>query len=171
MPQVEFSSKRFPGISLLCPQIPTAPELSGTFQFTVGHSYEVTDETLASLVQQMERLPTFFKDDIQMSGAPAIAGAPTVVTPSAPPAALDEVGDAPVADITDLTDEDLELVEIEVGKLLGKTVKEAEPILVATGGSPHLPRTLRVLYLEEVQKHADIQKALKDTAAKLLEQL
>lgn len=81
------------------------------------------------------------------------------------------MSDVPVADITDLTEEDLELVEIEVSKLLGKTVKEAEPILVATGGSPHLARTLRVLYLEEVQKHPKIQQTLKEVAEKLLEQV
>jgi lysine/ornithine N-monooxygenase len=122
----------------------------------------------------MERLPVFFKDDIQMSGAPAIVITPTVVAPSAPlaaPKAPEMFPEVNVEDITDLTDDDLELVEVEVEKLLGKTIKEAEPILIATGGSPHLPRTLRVLYLEEVQKHPKIQQTLKEVAEKLLAQL
>jgi hypothetical protein len=172
MPKIQITSSKYPSIGLLCPQIPERPEMAGTFQFQIGTTYAVTDETYSSLGAQVANMPPYI-GDLRLVLVSEDSGTAEVVTAPAP-ATVPEIADDPVVhvpDITELTDEDIDLVGIEVGKLLGLTVKQAEPILVATGGSPDLPRTLRVLYLEEVQKHPDVQKSLKDVAEKLLEQI
>jgi hypothetical protein len=65
----------------------------------------------------------------------------------------------------------LDLIQIEINKLIGKSIAEAQPVLVATGGNEELPLELRKLYLEEVGKHPEIQKGLKAVAEKLLSEL
>lgn len=186
MPVIQLFSKKFPGISLICPQIPgTDPPQSGSHYFTVGYSYEVTDETKAAIEKQFAGFPPAVSSEISIHVESGLTAATVAIAPP-PPAtqsnntedktnpseAGESQDDEPnVDDVLDLSEEDEELIEVEVSKLLGKTVAEAEPQLIQTGGNPELPKKLRTVYLDQVIQNSKIQKSLREIAAKLKEQL
>lgn len=143
-----------------------------------GVPLEVTDEEKRRIldqfagfqhsVQQNIRL-SFSGESVDAAFVPAIA----VVPLRSPALEVFDVNNLPpaVEDLTVLSDEDIDLVEIEVSKLHGKTVAEAEPFLIATGGNIELPRLLRIAYVDAVIANPDIAKSLKKTAERLREQI
>lgn len=168
--------------------------VTGLPVFAIGQVYEITPEQKTAILGQYSGYPQRVKDSLKLNFS-ADPEAPTVAiaSPPSPPitsshlsptprdseeggivdtadlAELTELTETP--DLTELSDDDLDLVIVEIGKLKGRTIAEAEPVLIATGGNPELPRALRVAYLKEVQSDSELQKGLKDIAAKLLEQI
>jgi len=179
MPKVTITSKHYPGISLVVPELPgVEPPTSGSHFFASGVAYDCTDATIAAIRKLFagfeERVSS--KYSIQVSGAEVSAIAVAVSDPvpaptkSAESAGSDETPTV-IEDVAELSDEDLDLIDVEISKIDGMSIKEAEPILIATGGNTELPRLLRKTYLEMVIEHPSIQKKLKDVASKLLEQI
>lgn len=165
MPKVTVHSERFPGVPF-----------AGVPYFAVGHAYEVTDEQLSSIQQQLAGFDPGVKADIRLavSGFSSAQPAVAIANPPSPPPSNEEElpsTDPSTEDLVELTDEDIDLIGIEVGKLKGKTIAEAEPILIATAQNLDLPKLLRSTYLEEVIADAELQKGLKEIAARLLEQI
>ena len=164
--KITFQSPKYPGIQLG----------GGLPYFAVGTPYEVAPDVRDKIVQRMATLDPYVAKHFSYSvvGDESPATAIAVVAPAPPPAPTPEPEPEPAEDLAaplDLTDDDRELVEFEVNKLLGKTIAEAEPVLIATGGNIELHRDLRRAYLDAVMAHADIQKGLKEVAERMIEQL
>lgn len=165
MPKITVHSNKYPGVQFA--RMPL---------YAAGNSYEITDEQMADIQKQFAGFSDTVKRDLQVyfEGGTGLAQTIGVANPTPAPSAQQ---DAPlpeeVPDISedDLTDEDLDLVSVEVNKLLGKTVLVASPLLITTATNAKLPKTLRKFYLQEVIDHNDIQKTLKDKAQEILEQL
>lgn len=148
---------------------------------TTGVSVEVTEEEKQKILAQFagfqhsvqQNIRLSFSGDVETASTPAIAVVPVVPLTSTPAVEVFDANNLPpaVEDLTELSDEDLELVEIEVAKLHGKTVAEAEPFVIATGGNIELPRLLRVAYVDAIIASPEIAKSLKKTAEKLREQI
>jgi hypothetical protein len=160
MPRVLVTSTRFPGAAF-----PGCP------LFAVGVVYDITLEQAATIRSNYETFDPMIKADlkIEISGDEVVPILPAIAVPAVEPELAVPVEAVP--DVVELSDDDLDLISIEISKLNGKTIKEAEPLIIQTGGNPELPRLLRVTYLEEVQKHPEVQKTLKEVAEKLLEQI
>ncbi|MBD2019332.1 hypothetical protein H6F43_03930 [Leptolyngbya sp. FACHB-36] len=185
MQEITFSSEKFPGISLVCPQIPGHPNHTGSHYFAVGVPYLITEETEQAIERQFVAFPLEVKNYISftVSGS-SNSPAPVVMLPQSrdvqrvddpehPPIEPQlELADEAAPDIEgELNADDQDLINVEVGKLLNKTIAEAEPQLIKTGGAPELPRKLRVAYLQTVMQHSQVRKGLKEVAEKLLEQI
>lgn len=181
MPQVTLTSKVYPGFDFGGYQVEPA-------YLAAGAAYEIDEANAQKLKDAMGHLSRFNPNiakniKLQFSGlesAVAVAVAkPAAPVPrvseatleaAAPPVETisgEDLVDAPI----ELTEEDRELIEIELDKLKGKTISDAEPILIATAGNPELPKELRKAYLETAIAAPDIKKGLKDVAEKLLEQI
>lgn len=182
MPSVTFTSEKFPGISLILPEVPGAkPPAPGSYYFSVGNAYEVSAACVPAIEEQLAGAPENVRNYIKVSVDSGVSVASTVAIaapPPPPPAAPpvvdspgEETDEPPVVEDVELSDDDLDLVQVEIGKIVGKRIAEAEPVLIATGGNPELPKSLRQFYLQEVIKHPEIQKGLKETAQALLEQI
>jgi hypothetical protein len=164
------------------PTITLHSNFYGTFPFAEGiptlsmdTPYPITDEQKESILRQYATFPDRVKSRLRLQFSdgivePAIAAA--VQTPLTPTALEIDLDEPPIVeDLTSLSDEDLDLINVEVSKLIGKPVADTQPILVATGGDPEQPKLLRSTYLKEVIAHPEIKKTLKDVAAKMLEQI
>lgn len=176
MPTITISSDKFPGISFNCPQIPNLPEQKGSHYFAVGTPYEVTEETLAAIQSQLASSPESVTNELRINvsgngSTPATTAAVTAPPPPPAPSKEDEGETPPVEEVTSLTDEDLDLIEVEISKLIGKGLPESQAQLVATGGNEELPKAVRVAYLDKVVAHPQIKKALKEVATNLKEQI
>jgi hypothetical protein len=167
MPLVSVTSSVYPGI-----QFATCP------YFAAGASYEVSSDQKQAIITQLANFPddvqknltVSFSDDVASAATVSIANpAAAVAKPPVPPPSPEDI--PPPEEVYELTEDDDDLINIEVSKLLGKTVAEAQPILVATGGNPELPKLVRQTYLERVVDHDEIQKTLKEVALKLAEQI
>lgn len=178
MPSVTFTSDKFPGISLILPEVPgVKPPAPGSYYFSVGNAYEVSAACVPAIEEQLAGAPENVRNYIKVSVDSGVSVAATVAIADPPPPApvVEPIGEEtiepPVAEDVELSDDDLDLVQIEISKIVGKKIAEAEPVLIATGGAPELPKNLRQFYLQEVIKHPEIQKGLKETAQALLEQI
>ncbi len=166
MPLVTITSSRFPGAAF-----PGCP------WFASGQTYEISEEQAATIIAAYAGFDPMIKSDlrVEVAGAGAAIEADSAIALAVEkPATPVEIEDSPieaVPDIAELSDDDLDLIQIELGKLDGKTIAQAEPLIIKTGGNPELPRLLRVTYLKEVIAHPNIKKGLKDVAEKLLEQI
>lgn len=178
--QFTLKSNKFPGMTLFCPDEPdTLRPVPGSYMFHVDTPRTVTEATKGAIVSQTYNFPAevrshidlIFTDsvDLPASSAPAKVAvesddSPVDSSASSPSTLLPE---EPIA----LTDEDIDLIQVEISKLEGKPAAEAEPLLIATGGSETLPRAIRVKYLEMVSDRQGLPKSLKVVAKKLLEQI
>ncbi len=144
-----------------------------------GIPVEVTEEEKQRILDQFAGFQHSVQQKIRLSFSggvvdtalvPAIAVVPLVSTPAVEVFDINNLPPA-VEDLTELSDDDRELVEIEVAKLHGKTVAEAEPFVIATGGNIELPRLLRIAYVDAIIASPEIAKGLKKTAEKLREQI
>lgn len=154
--------------------------------FASGAEYEVENiEPLKNAIAQLKIHYPEVASKLTVEIREPVVAAPVaaaIANPAPPPAPVVEeevttmLGEPEVEPVVEeplvLTEEDLELVEYEIEKLLSKeTIAEREPILIATGNNSDLPKELRIAYLEGAIAHAELQKGLKDTARKILEQL
>lgn len=182
MPDILFTSTKFPGIALFCPVKPDPTEKQGTFHFSCGIRYTVTEETLEAIRDQLAQAPNPVSEAIslQVYGSSTVKAAKkavlekVTVVDDEPSLAIDleDEDDIPTEiEPFELTEEDEELIEIEISKLKGKTVAKAEPLLSAIALNTDLHSELRKLYLERVLKSEDLQKSLKDTAKEALQLL
>lgn len=124
-------------------------------------------KTLGSYPERVMRYLT-----VQISEpAPSIAIASPPPPPAHGEAIAPESTPEPEPELIELTDEDRDLIEVEIAKIDKLTVSQAEPIMISTATAVHLPVAVRRAYLEAAIAHDGIQKSLKTTASKLLEQL
>lgn len=178
--QLTINSSKYPGISLVVPEIPgVIPPTPGSHYFASGVAYDCSEAT----VNEIRRLMAGFEPRVSQAFSIQVLGdrpvvAAAVADPPLPPSktdaeeSADSAGlDAGADDVEELTEEDIELIKIEIDKIDALTIAKAEPILVATGGNPEIPLKIRKAYLEEIATHPTIQKTLKDVAARMLEQL
>lgn len=188
MPTVTLNSQKFPGLGFFCPQLPNEPERSGTHQFHVGRSYQVTDETLARIQKDLANFPYEVKNFVSLTVLPDVPVAVGVDAPLPPPKSEDGQPPVPpteqtnpdpaalvtnpgVEQLTELTAEDQELIQVEVNKLLGRTIAEAVPMVTATGGNPDMPLLLRQAYLQEVMTNPELYKGVQKAAEELLKEI
>ena len=167
MPLVTLESSFYPSIAFA--EVPL---------LVAGVPLKITDEEKQRILDQFAGFQLSVQQNIRLSfsGGPvdtAFVPAIAVVPVRSPALEVFDVNNLPpaVEDLTVLSDEDLELVEIAVGKLHGKTIAEAEPFLIATGGNIELPRLLRIAYVDAVIANPEIAKSLKKTAERLREQI
>jgi hypothetical protein len=116
------------------------------------------------------------KFSIQSSGpqtpTPPTPPRPPILPSQSEPLAADGLEPEAIEEPFVLNDDDQELIEVEVEKLLSReTIADREPLLLAAGANIDIPKEIRKIYLEAVINHPDVQKKLKDTASKVLEQL
>lgn len=190
MYKLTLSSKKYPAIQVPVPDIPgkdgAAPTLSAGDRPTMvtwyqGITYQVTNRSRLAFEQAFAQFEQRIKQHytvqwIHVPGTEALEStAEPVAKPSDPETpeeqppsfSLDEIN----AKIEQLSDEDIDLVQVEVSKLLGKTIAEATPIVKATADNIDLSIVLRAAYLQEILDHEDIQKGLKEEAQELLEKM
>lgn len=169
MKRLTINSTRYPGLSVPVPQVPGTPTgTRGSFTFSVGVPYEVTDETAGAVASTVatfeERVKRHYRlTVVDLDNPEPVAGA--VAAPAAAPSKA-----APAPEPITLTEEDRDLIEIEVGKLRGLTLDKAIPIVERTAMNDDMPVVLRRAYLEAVIE-AKTAKTLDKKAAELLEVL
>jgi hypothetical protein len=165
MKQLTLNSERYPGLGAPVPQVPGAPDgTSGGFTFSVGVPYEVTDETAEAikdlLARTEERVSRHYRLTIM-----AVPGAITDAIADPAAAAVADV-DEPIA----LSEEDQDLIGVEVAKLKGLTAAETKPLVDNTAGNEELPVVLRRAYLQAVIESRPV-KATSRLATEWLETL
>ncbi|MBT9316301.1 hypothetical protein [Leptothoe spongobia] len=171
MHQLTISSNKYPGIQMRVPDLPGFPGKSkpqegvgGVVTWHRDQTYLVTDATKEAIEREFDLFPGRVSRHYNLVW--------TALTPA--PAENKEAAPEPAAAKTppaELSAEDKDLIDIEVGKLLGKTIAEATPVLTATATNVDIALNLRIAYLQAVIAHDDIQKGLQDEAEDLLEQI
>lgn len=181
MKRITLASKRYPGIHIAdAPQVPGAPSNTpGDFLLAVDTAMEVTDETCAHVRALLDRTPERVSRHFSLSVvdlAPAAESA--VPAPKPQPAKSDpvpepEIESAEVEVLTELSEDDLDLIQIELGKIANKTIAEAKPTVTKLAGNPDIPLLLRQEYLKEILKDEmdTFQKGLKDHVQDLLDDI
>lgn len=162
MKQVTLYSDRYPGLAAHVPIAPGTGKPS-SFNFAASVPYVVADETAAALAAWLasfdERVAKHYRLEVaDLEPTPEATEAPPPVEPEVTPVDLP------------LTDEDQELIEIEVAKLKGLTVAQALPLVQNTALNEELPVSLRRAYLKAVIATRNA-KAIDAKASELLEQL
>lgn len=168
MKQVTIHSDRYPGLSAPVPEAPGTGKPS-SFTFAADIAYEVSDATADALAALLESFDPRIGKHYRLSIVdlnPAVEVAPATADAIAPsePAEVAE----PVELV--LTDEDQELIDVEVAKLKGLTVAQSLPIVQNTATNEELPVALRRAYLKAVIA-ARTAKAIDAKASELLELL
>lgn len=175
MPVVTVVSSKFPGISLLCPQAPdTFEAIRGSYYFYVGVPRRVTEETKEAIANQYQNFPLPVSGSLRIQYGNDDGEAIVTPPPLLPAQTLDSLRPDPVeveAELTTLTEEDVDLINVEVHKLLNKGVAEAETLLRKTTENPDLQLLLRQEYLRTAIAHKDLQKHVKITATNLLKEI
>lgn len=174
---VIIRSQKYPSIGLVVSDRPTIGG-PGSWEFAMDVPYTVSP-TVAEEIQQQIRsfrpaVRQALRVDVQAGDSAPKVAAGAVNAPAPPPEEQDSTVVEPeaVVEPVALTDEDHDLVEVEVGKLLAKaTIAEREPLLNATAGNEDLPVSLRVAYLNAVVAADGIQQKLIATANEWLELL
>jgi hypothetical protein len=170
MMQATVVSDKFPGINLFCPDEPdTLLPKPGSYMFYVGIPRVVTAATKGAIVNALANFPPHVQNHLNVQFSDAIAPDPEAVKSESVIAESAETteDENPI----ELNEDDLDLISVELSKLVGKPAAEVEPILIATGGNPDLPKALRTEYLKQVVRHPKLGKALKAVAEKLAEQI
>lgn len=166
MKQLTISSERYPGLGAPVPQVPgAAPGTKGSFTFAVGVPYEVTDETAQAVKDLHDLMEIRVSRHFRLTIAdltPDVVAAGAIAVPDLAPTKPDE----PLV----LTDDDQDLIEVEVAKLKGLTVAAAIPIVENTAMNDELPVEVRRAYLQAVIETRNA-KAIDKRAAELLELL
>ncbi|MDA0267541.1 MAG: hypothetical protein O3A14_11420 [Cyanobacteria bacterium] len=179
MQELKINSDKYPAIGLIISDRPTIGG-PGSFEFTCGHPYAVSDAVVGEVRQQIAGFREGVRRHLTVEArAIAPAASPAVGAVAAPqradeafteegeptPVASSEASTPVEPDVGSLSDDDRELIQIEVDKLLAKdTIAEREPLLVATAGNDDLPKVLRLAYLDALIAHGDVQKGLKAIA-------
>lgn len=160
------------GFDFPVPQMPGAPAgTAGVFLFAFGKPYPVTDETAIAVQQAYQGYPARVQDRLTLSITP-LPGEGVIEGAIAAPAAMPESVVAPATpEPLALTEEDHELIEIEVAKIDGLTIAKARPVVEATAMSDELPVELRRAYLQALIDGPGLQQGLKDFAGDLLDVL
>jgi len=175
MPIVTVVSSKFPGISLLCPHAPdTFEAIRGSYYFYVGVPRRVTEETRQAIANQYDNFPLAVAGSLKIHYGADDGEAIAIVPPPLPARTLDPLHPEPAeveAELTALTDEDVDLINVEVHKLLNKGVAEAESLLKKTVENGDLQLLLRQEYLRVAIAHKDVQKHVKITATALLKEI
>lgn len=167
MKRLTINSERYPGLGLAVPQVPGAPDgTRGGFTFSAGTPYDVTNETAIAVETAISRFDERVKRHyrltvVDLNNPEPVAGA--VVAPATAPS---KAAPEPIA----LTEEDQELIGIEVGKLKGLTLDKAIPMVERTAMNDDMPVVVRRAYLQAVID-AKTAKTLNEKAAELLEVL
>ena len=195
---VTFRSEKYPAINIPVPDIPGLPPgSSGSMDFAMGIPYEVTIATAEAIQRHYSFFPERVKKalrlewrDVAVVAATVPIAQSAVQTPvRAPSKAADRLStivdtnaevqpldaepeeESPAAEIIELSDDDRDLVSVEIAKLLNKTISDAQPLLEATALNTDLNVVLRREYLNQAIAHPELQKTLKAKAAELLDLL
>ncbi|HEY9752450.1 MAG TPA: hypothetical protein V6C46_05840 [Coleofasciculaceae cyanobacterium] len=163
--QITVQSTKYPGYQFG----------AGMPHLSVGIAQEITPEQKAQIDQEIAILQTaypeiaaelrfVFSNLETQQPSPVAEGSPVTVEPVAEPAP------EPEPEVV-LTQEDQELIAIEVEKLDKKNVTEGEALLINTATNEGLSRAVRIAYLDAAIAHKGIQKALKGIAQRLKEQI
>lgn len=141
---------------------------AGVPQLLAGVTVDVTHEQVNAIQTRMAGWDESMRKSVrlqwELDPIPAVVPVkPTVPVVIPPPKPEEE----PFV----LSDEDRDLIEIEINKILGLTILLAEPLVLKTALSPDLPLGLRIEYLKALIAHPNAKRGIKDVAEKLLEQL
>ncbi len=163
---ITFSSSRYPSI-----QLPGLPLMA------IGAEYTVSDQDLAVIKSRLSGFSPAIQRSLSLSVRDPKAGETLPITISKPGTKLVTEADSPttepaepMADSTipepiKLTSDDLELVQIEVGKVADKTTATDQKRLIQNlVENPDIGTVFRVAYLEAIAK-ADGIKATAVTFA------
>lgn len=163
MPKITVTSDKYPGAAFALPNSPF---------FSVGVPYEITEEEKGEILKQYGNYDYSVRQAMTLQFTDSVVP-PEVTLAIETPAIEVEVVDAstPVEDLVELSEEDKELIQMEVAKLYGKTSAEAEPFVITTGNNIDFPRILRVEYLKAVMADRKLPRAVKTVAEKTLEQV
>lgn len=175
MKRLTINSDRYPGLGLAVPQVPGAPDgTRGGFTFSAGTPYEVTDKTAIAVETAISRFDERVRRHyrlviVDLEIPEPVAGA--VAAPAAAPSKSAPVVDSePDSEPFSLTEEDQDLIAVEVGKLKGLTLDKSVPMVERTAMNDEMPVVLRRAYLQAVID-AKTAKTLNEKAAELLEVL
>ena len=196
MYKLTISSKKYPAIQVPVPDLPgkdgAAPTLSNSEKPTMvtwyrGLTYQLTNRSRLAFEKAFSQFEERIKRHYTLqwthvAGTEALeagSGKPSDVSQNQSGEGDTETPEKPVrlsleeinAKIRHLSEDDLDLVSVEVSKLIGRTIAEATPIVTATAENPDLNIVLRAAYLQEVIDHEDTQKGLKEEAQELLEKM
>lgn len=167
MKRLTLNSERYPGLGLAVPQVPGAPDgTRGGFTFSAGTPYEVTNETAAAVETAVSRFDERVRRHYRLTVVDLDTSEPVAGAVVAPAAAPSKAAPEPIT----MTDEDRDLIEVEVGKLRGLTLDKAIPMVERTAMNDEMPVVLRRAYLQAVIE-ARTAKTLNEKAAELLEVL
>lgn len=74
-------------------------------------------------------------------------------------------------ELTELSSDDEDLIEVEISKLRDLTIAQAEPVVLNVATNPSFPLLVRVTYLERVSGDKTFQKGLREMANNTLKQI
>ena len=175
MATITIQSQKYPAIGLIVSERPTIGG-PGAWEFAMGQPYTVSDAVVGEIREQIASFRPAVREvlrvEVQADTAPAATQAAGAVDAPKPPPDPTSTTVEPEDDAIAFTDDDQELIQVEVDKLLAKaTIAEREPLLNATAGNENFPMVLRKAYLEAVIAAEGMQQKLVATAKEWLELL
>lgn len=170
MPRISFASPVLQHIEFLCPHIPADPKQSGNFMFHFdGRAYDVSDATLAAIHEQLDTWGEKYSSLIRLN----VLGESPVAIPPEVQAAIVETPPAETtvstepAEPTELTELELEEIQVAVNLLDNKTIADATPILKATAADKSKSALWRQTYVEYASTEEKLPKGLRAIASDL----
>jgi len=177
MPRISFASAALSHLEMFCPHLPSEPARSGNYMFHFnGTMYDVTAETLAAIREQFQNWGPQYSSvirltehtDVPVTVAETVAPiVPEVVTEpeSIVPEVVAETTEP--AAIPELTELELEEIQVAVNLLDNKTIAQATPILEATAADESKSLLWRQTYAEYASTEEKLPKGLRTIAADL----
>ena len=173
MPRISFASAALSHLEMFCPHLPSEPARSGNYMFHFnGTMYDVTAETLAAIREQFQNWGPQYSSVIRLTEH---ADVPATVAPIVPEVVTDPASIVPevVAETTEpaaipeLTELELEEIQVAVNLLDNKTIAHATPILEATAADESKSPLWRQTYAEYASTEEKLPKGLRAIAADL----
>jgi hypothetical protein len=177
MPKISFVSAALSHLEMFCPHLPSEPERSGNYMFHFnGTMYDVTAETLTAIREQFHNWGPQYSSVIRLTehvDVPATVAETVAATVTEPAPIVPEVVPEVVTEATEpaavpeLTELELEEVQVAVNLLDGKTIAQATPILEATAADESKSLLWRQTYAEYASTEEKLPKGLRTIAADL----
>lgn len=173
MSRISFASAALSHLEMFCPHLPSEPARSGNYMFHFnGTIYDVTAETLAAIREQFNNWGPQYSsvirltehDDVPATAAPIVPGLVADPEPIVPEVAEETTEPAAIPELTEL---ELEEIQVAVNLLDNKTIAQATPILEATAADESKSLLWRQTYAEYASTEEKLPKGLRTIAADL----
>ena len=148
-----------------------------SFVFAANKAKDVPDDVAAAVAAKWRTFSPVVKKNSSLSitdlSQPTVATrAVAPVLPQANPTPTEESSNNEIGTL-ELTDEYLDLIEIELNKLNGKTIAECKPLIANLAKNPDLHIDFRLAYLDRIVNDEDdvFQKGLQEHVRDVREEL